>query len=314
MERVKRSSFCPLYVREFVWNLEKHMKLYAISDLHIGCQANREALIALPSYPEDWLIIAGDLGETVEQYHYALSHLSKRFARLVWVPGNHDLWTLPSKSREEREGRGEEKYRKLVAICREYNVLTPEDPYIVWPGEGLSALIVPLFLLYDYSFRPADIPLEGALAWAEETDILCTDEALLHPDPYPSRIDWCQARCAATEQRLQKEIAGRPVIFINHFPLRQALVRFKSIPRFSLWCGTRQTEDWHTRFPAAVAVYGHLHMRATDYQDGVRFEEVSLGYPQQWKHERGIDGYFREVLPGSAAEAEPLSAGPFWHW
>lgn len=289
------------------------MKLYAVSDLHLGYRENREALEALPAYPEDWLIVAGDIGETRELHHYAFSQLSRRFARLIWVPGNHDLWTLPKASQEEKDGRGEEKYRQLVALCRDYGVLTPEDPYVRWPGEGRAALLVPLFLLYDYSFRPPDVPLEDALAWAEETQVLCTDEALLHPDPYASRIDWCHARYAATKKRLQEEVADQPVIFINHFPLRQSLVRLKKIPRFSLWCGTQLTDDWHTRYSTIAVVYGHLHMRATDYQDAVRFEEVSLGYPAQWQSGHGVQSYLREILPGPA-EPAPTTAGPFWHW
>jgi hypothetical protein len=54
-------------------------------------------------------------------------------------------------------------------------------------------------------------------------------------------------------------------------------------------------------------------MRATEYQDGVRFEEVSLGYPQQWQHTLGMETYFREILP-EPPETTPLSAGPFSHW
>ena len=292
------------------------MKLYAISDLHLMFQTNRQALEALPSYKEDWLIVAGDIGETIELHRYALAHLIRRFAQVIWVPGNHDLWTLPSASRGEQYERGEAKYQKLVAICRDYGVLTPEDPYVVWSGENTQAVLVPLFLLYDYSFRPEEVSQEQALAWAEETNVICTDEVLLHPDPHPSRADWCRARCASTEKRLQEEISDLPVVFINHFPLRQALVRLKKIPRFSLWCGTRQTEDWHTRFPTSVVVYGHVHMRATDYQDGVRFEEVSLGYPQQWQPARGMQAYLREILPGPAErqDHEQTTAGPFWHW
>ena len=45
---------------------------------------------------------------------------------------------------------------------------------------------------------------------------------------------------------------------------------------------TTRTADWHTRFRAEVAVYGHLHIPRTTHYDGVRFEEVSLGYPREW--------------------------------
>ncbi len=53
------------------------------------------------------------------------------------------------------------------------------------------------------------------------------------------------------------------------------------------------------RFPVKVVVSGHLHIRGTSWRDGVRFEEVSLGYPRQWRAERGIGTYFREILPGA---------------
>ncbi len=254
------------------------MKLYAISDLHIGYAINRAALARLPSHPEDWLIVAGDIDETAQDLKLALSLLSARFAQLIWVPGNHDLWTLPYRPDELR---GETKYRRLVAICRSYGVLTPEDPYIRWPGEGPKYLLAPIFTLYDYSFRPHSIRREDAVAWAEASGVVSTDEVLLHPDPYLIRDAWCAARCAYTEVRLRDVPAEDRVVLIGHFPLREDLVRIPRIPRFSLWCGTQRTHDWHIRFPIAVVVSGHLHVRATDYRDGVRFEEVSLGYPQQ---------------------------------
>ena len=275
------------------------MKLYAISDLHLGFEINRQALEAMPAYPEDWLILAGDTGETTAHLRLALSILTRRFAQLLWVPGNHDLWTLPSSASEDAALRGEEKYLRMVSICRDYGVLTPEDPYVLWPGEGTPAWLAPLFLLYDYSFRPGYVPEEEAVAWAAETHVVCSDEYLLHPDPYPSRSAWCLARCQYTEKRLQEVTPGAPLVLINHFPLRQNLVRLYRIPRFSLWCGTRRTEDWHTRFPTSVVIYGHLHIRATDYQDGVRFEEVSLGYPRHWRQEKGVEGYLREILPAN---------------
>jgi Predicted phosphohydrolases len=279
------------------------MKLYAISDLHLSVSSNRAALEALPAYPQDWLIIAGDIGETVAQLDYALAILTQRFAKVIWVPGNHDLWTLSSS--EEPELRGQKKYLRLVAVCQQYGVQTPEDPYLIWPGEGPQTIIAPLFLLYDYSFRPADIAEQDAVAWAAETKVVCTDEYVLYPDPYPSRIAWCHARCALTERRLQAIPPEYKIVLINHFPLRRESVRVGRIPRFSVWCGTTRTADWHTRFAVLAVVSGHVHVRTTDYIDGVRFEEVSLGYRRDWQAEKGIQGYLREILPGPAPSAEP---------
>jgi 3',5'-cyclic AMP phosphodiesterase CpdA len=72
------------------------MKVYAISDLHLTVQSNRLALAALPYYLEDWLIVVGDVGETEDQLHYALSILTARSAKVIWAPENHNLWTIPS--------------------------------------------------------------------------------------------------------------------------------------------------------------------------------------------------------------------------
>jgi hypothetical protein len=218
----------------------------------------------------------------------------------LWTPGNHELWTLP----QEAPGlRGEARYLRCVEICREFGVLTPEDPYPVWSGEGPRCVLAPLFLLYDYSFRPDHVAQEHALAWAREAGIECVDEVLLHPDPYPTRSAWCQARCAATRARLDEIPGDLPTVLINHFPLRRDLAVLPAVPRFSIWCGTRITESWHVAYRALVVVSGHLHIRSTRWLDGVRFEEVSLGYPRQRVEHQEIEPYLREILPGPSAPA-----------
>lgn len=277
------------------------MKLYAISDLHVGYEANRREWASLPAHPEDWLILAGDLGETEEHLRYVLGIATARFARVLWVPGNHELWTLPS----EKPGlRGEARYLRFVAVCREYGVLTPEDPFVRWPpgaADGAPCLLVPLWLLYDYSFRPDAVPAAKALEWAREAGLECTDEILLHPDPFPTRQAWCAARCAASKVRLDQIPSDHRTVLINHFPLRRELAWLPAIPRFSIWCGTRQTETWHLDYRAQVVVSGHLHIRSTRWIDGVRFEEVSLGYPKQRRAELPLGAYLREILPGPPA-------------
>ncbi len=282
------------------------MKLWAIADLHLANRSNREALVEMSPRPDDWLILAGDVGETELHLRFALEALAPRFAQLLWVPGNHDLWTMAD---DPGALRGEAKYRRLVKVCREHGVLTPEDPYPRWPGPAAGGLaehggdepgfvIAPLFLLYDYSFRPPEVPDEAAVDWAAASGVKCSDEFLLHPAPHASRQDWCAARLLSTAPRLERAAAdGHRLVLINHWPLREDLAVLPYIPRFKVWCGTRETEDWHRRFNAAAVVYGHLHIKGTHFRDGVRFEEVSLGYPRDWNQDLGVDHYLRQILP-----------------
>jgi predicted phosphodiesterase len=285
------------------------MKLFAISDLHVDHGRNREALQRLGSYPDDWLILAGDVANTPEDLDFVMVEATRRFARVFWVPGNHELWSV---AHQDVARRGAARYDQLVDICRRRGVVTPEDPYVVWEGDGGPCLLVPLFLLYDYSFRPERVAAQDAVAWAIEGGVVCADEELLKADPYASAAAWCAARCHETEARLQREVMGRATVLINHFPLRYDLVRIPLVPRFTIWCGTSRTEAWHLRFGARVVVSGHLHVRATDWRDGVRLEEVSLGYPRQWTQGRGLDSYLREIFPGPP-RPPTTDGGPVWH-
>ena len=274
-------------------------KLLGLSDLHVAFPENRKIISELrPGSDGDWLLLAGDVGELSADIEWALSTLSGRFATIVWAPGNHELWT----HREDPvQLRGEERYRYLVNLCRSFGVLTPEDPYPVWDGPGGAATIVPLFVLYDYSFRPEGaVTKEQGLAQAYETGIVCSDEAMLHHDPYPSREAWCWARIEATERRLAALDPALPVIFVNHYPLVREPTRVLRYPQFAQWCGTIRTDDWHTRFNTAAVVYGHLHIPRTTWHDGVKFVESSIGYPREWQawQQRGLEVPIpRQILP-----------------
>jgi 3',5'-cyclic AMP phosphodiesterase CpdA len=37
--------------------------------------------------------VAGDVGELFADIEWALSLLSERFDTVIWVPGDHELWT-----------------------------------------------------------------------------------------------------------------------------------------------------------------------------------------------------------------------------
>jgi 3',5'-cyclic AMP phosphodiesterase CpdA len=269
-------------------------RLLAVSDLHVRHPENRALVDGLrPGSPDDWLLVAGDVAERVGDVAATLATLRERFATVVWVPGNHELWT---RTKDPVALRGEHRYRHLVDVCRQLGVLTPEDPFPTWTGPGGPAVVAPLFLLYDYSFLPdgTSTSAEG-LAAAYRAGVVCTDEYLLHPDPWPDRAAWCAARVAAAEQRLAG--CDLPTVLVNHWPLTRLPTRVLRRPEFALWCGTTRTADWHVRFRAAAVVYGHLHIPRVTWEDGVRFVEVSLGYPREWRPRGLPDPLPHVVLP-----------------
>jgi 3',5'-cyclic AMP phosphodiesterase CpdA len=287
-------------------------RLLAISDLHIGYQENRAHADSLaPAHPDDWLIVAGDVGEVFADVGFVLASLANRFARVIWVPGNHELWTPPT---DPVALRGVARYEALVKVCRRFGVLTPEDEFPVWPGPDGPVTIAPLFTLYDYSFgslglvgvgnAPAMGGADGAdgpdaVRAAEDAGIAAADEERLHADPYSSVADWCRDRVTLAESRLAA--LDGPTVLVSHWPLIPAPLSALRRPAYAPWCGTTLTADWHTRYPVAAAVYGHLHIPRTAYHDGVRFEEVSVGYPREWGRRGSAPPAPRVILGGPVA-------------
>jgi predicted phosphodiesterase len=271
-------------------------RLLAVSDLHVTHPENRRIVERLrPESDADWLIVCGDVSETIDDFEWTLGLLSQRFATVVWTPGNHELWTAPD---EQPKLRGDQRYRHLVDLCRRIGVLTPEDPFAVWEGEGGPLTIAPLFVLYDYSFGHNIAPTKAqSLALAHRAGVVCSDEFLLHPDPHASRDAWCHARVAHTEAMLERCDRDSPMVMASHFPLIDAPTKLLLHPEFAQWCGTTLTADWHCRFGAAAVVYGHLHIPRTTWHDGVRFEEVSLGYPREWQRRRRGKEVLRQIMP-----------------
>ena len=192
---------------------------------------------------------------------------------------------------------GRSRYDYLVNMCDEMGIVTPEHPFPVWTEEGGPATIVPMFLLYDYTFLPAGAATKAeGLAIAKERNVVATDEFLMSSEPYATNDAWCRDRLAHTRKRLDDLDWMMPTVLVNHFPMVREPCDVLFYPEFSLWCGTTATEDWHTRYNAICSVYGHLHIPRTTWYDGVRFEEVSVGYPREWRRRKPYR-WMRQVLP-----------------
>ena len=158
-------------------------RLLATSDLHVTYQQNREFVDAIrPHSPDDWLIVAGDVAEKFDDVEWALGVLRGRFAKVVWSPGNHELWTTKD---DPAQARGEVRYKQLVELCRSIDVLTPDDEFAVFEGAGGPVAVAPLFTLYDYTFRPAGTTDKAsALAVAQEAALKLKETCGLHAEAF----------------------------------------------------------------------------------------------------------------------------------
>jgi hypothetical protein len=65
------------------------MRVFALSDIHIDFSANAMwiAKLSLAEYQDDVLILAGDVTDIQKLLDWGLSILTKRFKKVLFVPG-----------------------------------------------------------------------------------------------------------------------------------------------------------------------------------------------------------------------------------
>ena len=246
--------------------------LWAVSDLHINAPGNRDIVAdyVKPHSPQDWLIVAGDISERLETVIDVLRELRERFDQVIFTPGNHELY-----AQQQDQFKGRDRYDALISACRSIGVITPEDRFPEFAGHT----IVPMFTLWDHSWRDRRLSPQQAIDSAVEKGIVLTDHWAI--SPYVDVPQWCRDRLKYTVGRLS-EVSG-PTILVNHWPLvREAMHGIKA-DEIALWSGTRHTEAWPTRYYATSVIYGHLHFPKRFLEENVTHIEVSLGYPREWQ-------------------------------
>lgn len=246
-------------------------KLWAVADLHAAVPKNAALVATLkPENPEDWLIVAGDVAEEPSTVIATLEQLKRHYAEVIWAPGNHELF-----GHKHSQSVGKARYDYLLDQCRQIGVRTPEDPYLQFAGHT----IVPLFTLYDYTFRAPGTTAQQAIAAARAANRILLDDIAIAP--YVDIQAWCWERLTYSVRRLST-VHG-PTILVNHWPLIAEPLQQLHIPEIALWSGSIHTRSWPRRFQATQVIYGHLHIPGTLEVDAIAHHEVSLGYPYQWK-------------------------------
>lgn len=241
------------------------MRVFAVSDLHLDYASNREWLehLSRDEYKHDTLILAGDMSDKLPLLAGGFKTLTDRFATVLYVPGNHDLWVS-----RDRMGDSLEKF----AVVRETAI---QHGVHVTPFRRGGLVIAPLLGWYDYSFGEPDDFLKGA--WVDY-------RACLWPDGY----DEAAITRFFTERNpvaSSSEIAGASkVITFSHFLPRIDLMPDRIPSRHRKIypvLGTTILDTQLRQLGASMHVYGHSHVNRHITLDGVTYINNAFGYPAE---------------------------------
>ncbi len=241
------------------------MRVFAISDLHVDYRVNARWLESLPAreFIDDILIVAGDVSDCIERLGWCLRLLSGRFGKVLFVPGNHDLWVIRNGGRSSFA-----KFDQVQRIADECDVATE-------PVHVGALSIVPLLGWYDYSFgNPGG---ELTRSWMD-----------YHACLWPGTRDVREVAAFFVERnRRALSVENETVISFSHFLPRADLIPYRSTSRFRYLLpvlGTTLLEDQIRVLRPKIHVYGHSHVNAGTLIDGIWYCNHALGYP----HETGI--------------------------
>lgn len=269
-------------------------RLFAVSDLHTDFEQNMVWLRGLSrtAYTHDALIVAGDVSDDTAVLEATLRECTDRFASVIFVPGNHDVWTQRKASTPSQNSFT--KLRELQALCARLGVIT--QPTVLFSGRQQDAapvLVVPLLSWYHAAFDTEppvpflDVPSArrvmtdfAACNWPPGVDDSTDDVARLWDDANDE--DWNTAGFdvdAAASRRLAPH-----VVTVSHFlPLLELIPekRFLFFPNLTQAVGS---SFLHTRLASLrpdVHVFGHTHFAYDMCLDGVRYIQASLAYPHE---------------------------------
>jgi len=260
------------------------MRILALSDVHVDFAQNRDWLTRISNvdHLQDVLLLAGDVTDKLDLLERTLEGLRRKFARLFFVPGNHELW-----DRERAYSDAIAKFERILERCAALDVCT--EPRVL---DGVR--IVPLFSWYA---RPEESPdslfLEKASEDASRT--AWADDYFVRWPEFGNGGGAAAHFLARNEMRLQHD-DDLPTVSFSHFlPRRDLMMRTAAeieregpgIPdpnphfNFSRVAGTYSLDRQIRRLRPAVHVYGHQHRNRWREIDGVLYVSHCLGYPAE---------------------------------
>lgn len=239
------------------------MRIFALSDLHVDYSANKQwvANLSTSDYRDDVLIVAGDISDFVPLLVWCMSALAARFSKVLYVPGNHDLWVY----RDGSQQTSLDKFRQLQEVIG--NCGGSMQPFHC---NDLS--VIPLLSWYDYSFGEPT---------AELISMWMDYYACRWPGHY-SMPDVAEYFHKLNTPAL--DIVNRTVISFSHFlPRIDLMPSYIPQKRRILYpiLGSSKLEEQIRQLHPAFHIYGHSHVNRNVAIDGISYINNAFGYPQE---------------------------------
>lgn len=239
------------------------MRIFALSDIHIDYEVNARWIknLSTAEYQDDVLILAGDVTDTLRLLEWCLGTLRKRFKKVMFVPGNHELWVI-------REGREKNSLQKFDDVC----AVVESSGASMQPFRDRGVSIIPLLTWYDYSFGEQ----------SEELRAMWMDYRACRWPSGLTEKDVAAHFASYNDKHFSR--AGDKVITYSHF-----LPRIDLMPEF-IPCsgkllypilGSAQLDRQLRRLNANIHVYGHSHVNRQVKIDGVSYINNAFGYPRE---------------------------------